>query len=343
MPEKSRLRIPFVTRATWVRLTVLVLIVGLGLSFMIWMPGKSYRGPLPTLTGHEAELRDALRRDVQKLAGEIGERNLPRYGSLVAAADFLEASLSAAGYKVRRQSYTLLGRTCDNLEVEIAGTDRPGEIVIVGAHYDSIEGSPGANDNATGAAAVLALARSFSRQKTARTLRFVAFVNEEPPYYQSPAMGSIVYAKRAQARGENVVAMLSLETIGYYSDRKGSQSYPFPFNLFYPSTGDFIAFVGNVSSHGLVRDAVASFRRVANFPSEGGAVPGFIIGVGWSDHWSFWQSGYPAIMVTDTALFRYPYYHTHEDTPDKVQYDRLARVVSGLEGVVADLAGPITR
>jgi Zn-dependent M28 family amino/carboxypeptidase len=133
--------------------------------------------------------------------------------------------------------------------------------------------------------------------------------------------------------------MLSLETIGYYRDERGSQMYPPPFSLFYPSEANFIAFVGNVSSRALVLRCLATFRREVKFPSEGAALPGFITGIGWSDHWSFWKAGYPAAMVTDTALFRYPYYHSPEDTPEKLDYDRMARVVAGLERVARDLAG----
>jgi Zn-dependent M28 family amino/carboxypeptidase len=301
------------------------------------MPGKSYRGPMPPLTAQEIDLRDALRRDVEKLAGEIGERNMARYRALAAAADFLESSLRESSYEARRLGYQVAGVTCHNIEVEIRGSDRADEIVIIGAHYDSVQGSPGANDNATGAAAVLALAGLFAGKKTSRTLRFVEFVNEEPPYFQSPAMGSLVYARDCKIRGEKIVAMLSLETIGYYTDEKGSQHYPFPFSLFYPSTGNFIGFVGNTSSADLVRKVVASFRQHAKYPSEGGALPSTIPGIGDSDQWSFWGQGYPAVMVTDTAPFRYPYYHTRTDTPDKVRYDHLAKVVWGLQGVIADL------
>jgi Zn-dependent M28 family amino/carboxypeptidase len=305
----------------------------------IRMPGKSYRGPLQPLTTQEIHLRDTLRRDVQKLAGEIGERNVWQYRSLAAAADFLEVSLAESFHDIRRHGYEISGLTCRNIEVEIRGSDRADEIVIIGAHYDSVAGSSGANDNATGAAAVLALARLLAGKRTSRTLRFVEFVNEEPPFFQSRQMGSLVYAKHCRDRGERIVAMLSLETIGYYSDEKGSQHYPFPFGLFYPSTGNFIAFVGNTSSARLVRDVVASFRRHTKYPSEGGALPGFIPGIGFSDQWAFWQEGYPAVMVTDTALFRYPYYHTPGDTPDKVRYDPLARVVAGLEKVIAEMVG----
>ncbi|MBI3469248.1 MAG: M28 family peptidase [Planctomycetes bacterium] len=324
---------------------------------MIRMPQASYSGPLPPLSEQEITLREALRRDVQKLAGEIGERHVFEYQHLAAAADFIETSLAAAGFEVRRQGYEVEAldrrsgkeerRMCHNLEVEIKGKDRPAEIVIVGAHYDSVAGwpggwytedTPGANDNASGTAALLALARSFSAKSTSRTLRFVAFVNEEPPHFRKDTMGSLVYARRCRQRGENVVAMLSLETIGYYSETKGSQKYPFPFGLFYPSTGNFIAFSGNVASRHLVRQAVGSFRRHADFPSEGGAVPEIFRDAGRSDHWAFWQQGYPALMVTDTADFRYLDYHEPDDTPDKIDYDRMARVVAGLERVIAELA-----
>lgn len=307
----------------------------------IRMPGKSYRGPLQPLDVQEINLRDALRRDVEKLAGEIGERNVWQYRNLAAAADFLEVSLAESFDDIRRHSYEVSGLTCRNIEVEIRGSDRADEIVIIGAHYDSVGGSPGANDNATGAAAVLALARLLAGRRTSRTVRFVEFVNEEPPYFQSSKMGSVVYARGCRKRGEKIVAMLSLETIGYYSEEKGSQHYPFPFGLFYPSTGDFIAFVGNTASARLVCDVVASFRHHAQYPSEGGALPGFIPGIGFSDQWAFWQEGYPAVMVTDTALFRYPYYHTPGDTPDKVRYDPLARVVAGLAKVIAGMVGLI--
>ena len=162
-------------------------------------------------------------------------------------------------------------------------------------------------------------------------------MNEEPPFFQTGQMGSVIYAERSRKGGENIVAMLSLETIGYYTDEPGSQKYPPPFSLFYPSTGNFIGFVGNFSSRPLVRKVVSIFRRSASFPSEGAAIPDFITGVGWSDHWAFYRAGYPALMVTDTGPFRYPYYHDSQDTPDKVDYDRMARVVAGLEKVVGQL------
>lgn len=300
-------------------------------------PGQSYSGPLAPLDEHESALAKSLKSDVEKLAGEIGERSMSRYAKLIEAAAFIEKSLRAAGFQVNRQSYEVKGRTAANLEVEIAGAKAPTEIVVVGAHYDSAAGAPGANDNGSGVAALLALARKFAGTPTGRTLRFVAFANEEPPHFQEPSMGSLRYARRGKERKENVVAMLSLETIGYYTDAPDSQHYPPPLGLLYPSTGNFIAFVANPESDTLVREAAASFRKHAKFPSQWGVAPAMMPGVGWSDHWSFWQQGYQAIMVTDTALFRYPHYHLKTDTPDKLDYSRMARVVAGLEHVVADL------
>jgi Zn-dependent M28 family amino/carboxypeptidase len=306
---------------------------------MIRMPGVSFSGPLPPLSIEEQAGEATLRSHVEQLAGAIGERNVARYEALSAAADFLAAALARAGYEVSRLGFPVEGKTCYNVEVERAGAQRPEEIVVVGAHYDSVLGCPGANDNASGVAALLVLAERFAQRTPERTLRFVAFVNEEPPWFQTEAMGSAVYANQCRQRGDRVVAMLSLETLGCYSDEEGSQQYPAPFGLFYPSRGNFVGFVGNVGSRALVRKSIETFRDTVSFPSEGGALPSFVPGVGWSDHWAFWQAGYPAIMVTDTAPFRYAHYHRHSDTPDKVQYDRLARVVTGLEGVVTALAG----
>ncbi len=305
---------------------------------MIRMPGKSYQGPLDPLTQEQVMLRDALKRDVEAVGGRIGERSLYRYAQLMETVEFLETSLADAGYKVERQEFVVEENTCSNLAVELAGSARSEEIVVIGAHYDSVFGSPGANDNGTGVAATLALARAFRDEKPARTLRFVLFVNEEPPWFQTADMGSVVYAKACRERGDNVVAMMSLETIGCYSDEKGSQKYPGPIALCYPSAGNFIAFVGNIRSRPLVRRVVRSFRRHAKFPSEGAALPASIPGVGWSDHWSFWKQGYPALMVTDTAPFRYTHYHRSTDTPDKIDFERTARVVEGIEAVVRDLA-----
>jgi Zn-dependent M28 family amino/carboxypeptidase len=306
--------------------------------YSIRMPGKFHRGPLPPADERLMTLAEELRGHVTHLAGDIGERNVlqgPR--ALALTADYVESKLAGAGYEVGRQNYEVSSATCSNLEVEIPGTARADEIVVVGAHYDSVPGSPGANDNASGVAAILSLARRFAGLDVDRTLRFVAFVNEEAPYAHTEDMGSSVYARRCRARHENVTAMMCLETIGYYCDDSATQKYPAPLGLFYPSVGNFIAFVGSTCYGELVRQAVLAFRKNEPFPSLGGALPQAISSINRSDHWSFWQEGYPALMVTDTAPFRYPHYHTAQDTVDKVHFENTARVVRGLAHVVAAL------
>lgn len=307
---------------------------------MVILPGQSYRGALPPLEREELQLRERLRQHVVQLSGAVGERNVAHYGSLVESAAYVKAELRKAGFSVSEQPFAVDGKVVANLEGEVKGRTEPQEIVVIGAHYDSAPGTPGANDNASGVAALLELARLCINLRPARTVRFVAFVNEEAPYFQGEEMGSVVYARRAKERREKIVGMVSLETIGYYSDQPGSQRYPAPLSHFYPDTGNFIGFVANWSSQSLLRQAIGAFRRGgAKFPSEGVAAPAGIPGIGWSDQWSFWQEGYPALMVTDTAPFRYPHYHAPSDTPDRIDYDRMTRVVLGLVKVVEELAG----
>lgn len=307
---------------------------------MTGMPGSSWSGPLPPLTGKEQLIHDNLKRHIAALAGRIGERNVWRPEALAAAEAYIHKTLEDAGYAVNIQSFTSRGLTVNNLEAVLPGHGAADEIIVIGAHYDSVAGSPGANDNASGVAALLELARLLAGTTLPRTVRFVAFANEEAPFFYGDEMGSNRYAARARAQGERIEAMLSLETIGYYTDQPASQRYPFPFSLFYPDTGNFVGFVGNLSSRQLVRRAIGAFRASTPFPSEGVAAPSGMEGVHWSDHWSFWQAGYPAIMVTDTALFRYSHYHAATDTPEQLDYTGLARVTGGLVEVVGALASP---
>jgi len=306
---------------------------------MIFMPGKSWSKPVPPLSAEEHLIHDKLRRHVVMLAEQIGERNVWNAEALVAAASYIRNTLEDLGYQVHIQSFESEGQMVQNIEVELPGTAAPQEITVVGAHYDSVPDGPGANDNASGIAALLEIARLLAGKTHARTLRLVAFVNEEQPFSNSEQMGSRVYAERCRQRSEQIRAMVSLETIGFYTDQAASQHYPFPFSYFYPDTGNFIGFVGNLSSWNLVRQCLGVFRASTAFPSEGVAAPGWIRGVGWSDHASFWQAGYPAIMITDTAFFRYQHYHKETDTPDKLDYNSLARVSRGLVDVAAGLAG----
>jgi Zn-dependent M28 family amino/carboxypeptidase len=292
----------------------------------------------PTAGRTSPALQDRLRGHVEALAGAIGERNVFRPQALHAAADYIRGQWSAMGYEVRAQGYRAEGVPSENLEVARPGTQRPAEILLIGAHYDSVAGSPGANDNASGVAALLELGRAFTRLEPKRTVRLVAFVNEEPPFFYWGEMGSMVYARAARARGDDIRLMASLEMLGCYSEAPGSQHYPPLFRYFYPDRGNFIAFVSNLRSRRALQDVTAAFRAHSDFPAESLATFAFVPGVSWSDQLSFWRRGYRALMVTDTAFYRYPYYHTGHDTPEKLNYPAMARVVEGLERAFAALA-----
>ncbi len=283
-------------------------------------------------------LADRLRQHVWKLAGDIGERNVGRPEALRAAADFIRAEFAALGHEVAAQSYSAGGVDCENLEVGIPGRTRPGEIIVVGAHYDTVEGSPGADDNASGVAGLIEIARLLREEAMSRTVKLVAFVNEEAPFFYFGEMGSKVYARAARRRGDDIRAMLSLEMLGCYSEVRGSQAYPPLLRWFYPDRGNFIAFVSNLGSRRLLGEVVRRFKAHCDFPAERLAAPTLVPGVAWSDQLSFWRAGYRAIMVTDTAFYRYAHYHRASDTPEKVCYPEMARVVEGLAKAIAALA-----
>jgi Zn-dependent M28 family amino/carboxypeptidase len=283
-------------------------------------------------------LEERLRSHTVALAADIGERNVFRPDALAAAADFVRREWTSFGYAVRSQSYRAGGIACENLEVTIAGGARAREVVLLGAHYDSVAGSPGADDNASGVAALLEIARLLAASRPDRTIRLVAFVNEEPPFFFWGDMGSRIYARAARERGDDIRVMLSLEMLGYYSERPNSQRYPPLMRWFYPDRGNFIAFVSNLASRRALQNTVRAFRAHSDFPCESLATFSFVPGVAWSDQLSFWRERYPALMVTDTAFYRNPYYHTHLDTPDRLCYSKAARVVHGLALAALDLA-----
>ncbi len=286
-----------------------------------------------------AALEGRLMGHVEALASRIGERNLNRPSALRAAADYIRETWGDQGFAVAEEAFQVGGLRAANLAAELRGSAGPGEILLVGAHYDSVSGSPGANDNATGVALLLEMSRALRGEALPRTVRFVAFANEEPPYFMTEMMGSRVHARRARRRGDAIAGMLSLETLGYYVSAPGSQRYPFPFGAFYPRAGEFLAVVGNLPSRGLVVDVLRHFMSASDFPVEGVAAFEKIPGVNWSDHWAFWQEGYRALMLTDTAPFRYPAYHTSGDVPERINVPAFARAGHGIIQAVRRLAG----
>lgn len=291
------------------------------------------------MTPDEEDLAKRLKAHVRAVASK--PHNLDHYADLEAAAVYIEQTLKSYGYQPERQEYLCRGKPVRNIEVVIS--NRKGYIwtpwtYVVGAHYDSPDDSPGANDNGTGVAAILELARLLRglNPKTHR-LRLVLWVNEEAPYGKTPDMGSWQHAKRLKDSEEKVAGAIALETLGYFSDEPGSQKFPPPFGLIYPDRGNFIAFVGLWGARRLVGRSLRLFRKHAQFPSIGGVAPGLIHGIDLSDHWAYDQFGFPAMMITDTAPFRNPYYHQTEDLPRNVDYGSLARITAGLDRMIRDL------
>ena len=284
-------------------------------------------------------INSLLQHHVAVLGRDIGERNVFRPSALQAAADYIATEWRRYGYEVQRDSYPVNGVTCENLSVTRVGTKAPDDLLLIGAHYDSVLGSPGANDNGTGVAALLEIARRFAAVSPDCSIRFVAFVNEEPPFFMNRDMGSRIYARAARRHRDRIRVMACLETIGYYRNEPGSQQYPPLLRLFYPRTGNFIAFVSNFRSRRVMLNAVQAFRARSDFPLRHLTGPSFIPGLAWSDHWAFWQEGYHAFMITDTAFYRYPWYHTAQDTPDKIDYAAFSTVTDALYQTFAALAG----
>ncbi len=306
--------------------------------YMLGLPGESFSGPVPPPTRAEEDLAQRLQRHVTAIASR--PHNVAHYAELEKAASYIEAELKALGYRPQAQVFETEGRPVRNIEAVIEPQDAGPETegVVVGAHYDSAGIAPGANDNGTGAAAVIELARLLKDlTPKSKRLRLVLFVNEEPPYDRTADMGSWRYAEMLKMQGERVAGMISLETLGCFSDEPGSQKYPPLFGLFFPNKANFIAFVALPGSRGFLHEVVGSFRSHTELPTIGGTAPDQFDGVGWSDHWSFSKHGFPAIMITDTALFRYAHYHKATDTPDKVDYQKLARITLGLEQTLRDL------
>jgi Zn-dependent M28 family amino/carboxypeptidase len=314
-------------RAHWKAIVVIVVLV-----LLSTMTLETHSAPQD-----ESVLAARLRTHVTAVASS--EHNTATPARLEAGAAYIEGVLGGLGYTVGRQAYRAGGQAVRNIEVTV-GHPAPGaHLFIVGAHYDSAPGAPGANDNGSGTAALLELARLLkdTHVPAGTELRLVFFVNEEPPWFRGEDMGSMRHARRLHDSGRRVAGALILETIGWYSQAPHSQQLPAGLEGRYPDTGNFIAFVATTASAGLLKDALAAFQAASTFPAYGLAAPGNVTGVTLSDHASYEHYGYPAIMITDTAFMRYPYYHTAQDTPDKVDYDSVARVVVGLAAAIRTL------
>ena len=315
--------------------------------------------------GGSSSLASSLRGDVATLADRIGERNCYRPARLEEAAAWIEGQLAATGLKTRRlpvevpagEPYRCGKMTVWNIEAEKPGTDLPGELVVIGAHYDSkvamrgwhdhagplpeLPGTPGADDNASGVAVTLALARHFAQAPTRRSIRFVAFVNEEPPFFQTDAMGSLTYARAlAQDKSLRVVGMFTPECLGCYSKQPNRKRVWLAGPLGLPAKPDYVAFMSDISSRSFNLTAAAAFRRHCQVRLRPCVLPALSPKVAWSDDWAFWRQGVPAFAVTDTAFLRCDRYHELTDTSGWLDYDIMAQVTLGLQGMTMELANP---
>ena len=318
-----------------------VFIILLGVALVLLYPVVKIRFTSPVSPPPPAALSPEsgrLRGHVEALSVRIGARSVEDYRNLEAARRYIMGALRQIGYTPELQTYDWRGRAYSNVIATRPGTTKRDETVLIGAHYDTVEGTPGADDNASGAAVLLELARSFRDASPGRTLKMVFFTLEEPPLFRSESMGSAVYARAAKAAGERIVAMVSLEMLGYYRDAKGGQAFPLPLmSLFFSTTPDFVAVVGNLASRDLVRRVSRSLENAAGLPVESLSTVGFVPGVDFSDHRSFWEIGSPAVMITDTAFYRNPNYHGIGDTIDTLDFGRMGRLLRGLETAVAGL------
>lgn len=320
-------------------LMLVACLAGIVLWYALHVPGPAHKGPLPPLSPEERDIAARLRKHVEAIASV--PHNVFHPEELEKAALYIEATLAASGRAPERQVYETEGQPVRNIwiTIEPAGSPTSARILVVGAHYDSFDSAPGANDNGTGVAAVLELARLLRELRPANTrIHLVLFANEEPPYFRTKYQGSFQFAELLERRQETVRGMISLETLGAFSDEPGSQRYPSPFHRVFPDVANFIAFVGMPGSRAFLHDAIGAFRHNCAFPTIGGIAPAAVDGIDWSDHASFAERGIPAVMITDTALFRYPHYHQPSDTPDKVDYDKLARITLGLSRAISRLA-----
>jgi hypothetical protein len=319
-----------------------VLLPGVGKVFTANLPGESIFLPWPALSEEERSVQAMLERHVLTLSDEIGVRNVRHWANYEKARDYIENVLGKLGHGLERQEFKTGGRVATNMSVLIEGRAGLPELVVA-AHYDTVD-CPGANDNASGIAALLEIARysTAQGQPPERSIRIVALANEEPPYFQSGQMGSLVYARSLRARQRELLGMICLETIGYYSEAEGTQDVPSNLKFLYTNNrGNFVGIFGNSQSIPLLEALVNEFRRNTAFPVEGIAAPAhFIPFIDLSDKWSFYEAGYQAVMVTDTVMYRYKHYHLPSDTWEKLTYEPFAMVTLGLAKAVWGLANP---
>jgi peptidase M28-like protein len=303
------------------------------------MPGETLSSALLSLTESQKESSKRLQQHVWQIAEVIGERHYGEEKAYNNAADYI-VDVFKHNELIPYEDEFGDKLQYRNIVAEHYGTTLADEIIIIGAHYDTVWLSSGADDNASGVAVMLEIAKQLKKKQLNRTIRFVAFANEEHPYFFTDNMGSLFHAKRAHDRGDKIIAMISLEMLGYYSDEANSQNYPSPFSWLYPDKANFVAFVSDFNSRSILRKSIKYFRESKQFPSEGLTAPVLLVrDVRRSDQAAFWKYNIPAFMVTDTAAYRNYAYHTVGDVTKSLDYESMARVTTGLISMIERLTG----
>ena len=303
--------------------------------WMKWMPGESYQGKMPELTKQQLQQKEVYLNQLNEFAKTPHNFMYPK--ELEKTKNFLIKELELYGYEVNKQEYGQQKFT--NLEVIIKADKESKGTIVIGAHYDSETDTPGANDNGSGVVMLLDLAKRLKDLKTDYELRIVFFVNEEPPFFRQPDMGSTVYVDDLIKKQVNIKAAYIFDTVGYYFEEEGTQHYPLLFAPFFPDKANFVAFVSGLASRDLLKETVKTFREDAKIASEGVSAPTYIQGIDFSDHLSFYKYNIPALMITDTAFFRSKTYHQVTDTPEKLNYEKMVLVTDGLEKTFKKLYG----
>ena len=318
-------------------LLVLVLLIIVFLLFSYWYMMKcegNWRGePLEKKMKMELiEIKKGMESDIEYLQ-KLGPRNSENektYNQLRQCEEWIRQRWESQGYVVKKHTFSIREKEYSNLEIEIKGRTLSSEIIIISAQYDTLPDSPGANNNGSGIAILFQLSQLLRKRTPDRTLRLLNFVNEEDPFFGTEMMGSFQYAKKCRRQGEDIRVMLSLDALGVYKNEPGSQRLPFPFSIFYPDRGNFLAFIGNLQSRKYVKEVTKGFKKGSSFQIQAGVAPEWAKGGAWSDHSSFWKFGYPGIMVTDTGGFRSAYHTTKEDTMERLNFEAMSRIVIGM-------------
>lgn len=316
-------------KARWVQIIFISIVILVSFIFAVYQPWVS---PLPTLTQHASPAR--LEKDVRYLSETLYPRGFDNTEHLNTAAKYIRETFQRSGASVSEQDVPIVGGPYKNIIARYGSQQGP--LIIIGAHYDAavaMEGeqtrwTPGADDNASGVAGLLELARLLGQQAPTASVELVAYASEEPPFFRSDEMGSAVHAASLT---RPVKLMVALEMIGFYDDAPDSQRYPLAgLSWLYPGRGNFIAVVGRMQDISAVRQVKAGLLSVKTLPVYSINAPSFVPGIDFSDHLNYWQRGIPAVMITDTAFFRNTEYHLKGDTADRLDYERMAQVVDGV-------------